>query len=88
MKKSLIVLGLLAVSSLVAFAGPARTSKPVPLTDAQMKSVKGQGYVIAYVWNGSSYVAQAPVFTHCMDLYSHHVYSGGPQNGQQYHYPL
>lgn len=86
MKKALFIAGLLAVSSVAALAASVKTSKAQPLSDTQMESVKGQGTVIAYVWINGAYVQQAPVFTHCMDPYTHVVYSGGPQNGYQYQY--
>ena len=86
MKKLLIIAGLVAVSSVAAVAASVKTSKAVPLSETQMASVKGQGTVIAYVWFGTSYVAQSPVFTSCYDPYTHIVYSGGPLNGYQYQY--
>lgn len=44
--KKIIIIGLLAVSPLLALAGTPKTSKPASLSDTQMQAVKGQGTIV------------------------------------------
>ena len=87
MKKIMIVAGLLALSSVAATAASVKTSKAVPLNDTQMASVKGQGYLYVYYWNGFSYVTvYAGLDLGNTSYYAQIVHSGGPQNGVVYVY--
>lgn len=84
--KTIIIAGLLVVSSVAALAAPAKTSKPVALTDNQMQAVKGQGVMTVYAWNGSSYYVVFHADVGNTTWSTHTVYSGGPQNGVYYTY--
>lgn len=85
--KSLIIAALFAVSASVALAAPARTSKPVALSDGQMKVVKGQNaFLYVYVWNynGSGefytqYIAGQNIGYTGYQIQL--VYAGGPNAG-------
>ena len=86
MKKILIIVGLLAISSVAAFAAPVKTSKAIPLSDTQMESVKGQAYLYVYIWNGSSYITYIGGQYIGPNNYEYQiVYSGGPQSGTYFY---
>lgn len=57
--KKLILVGLLALSSIAAVAASVKTSKAIPLSTSQMEAIKGQGTVTVWVWTeappGSGY---------------------------------
>jgi len=61
--KKLIIVGLLAVSPMLAFASPVKTSKPVALSETQMQSVKGQGTIVVFVWSNNTWVLSAQINT-------------------------
>ena len=54
--KKILLASLLVVASASAFATPAKTSKPQPLSESQMAQVKGQGIVEVWVWYDCGYV--------------------------------
>lgn len=87
MKKALIVVSLLAASSVAVFAASAKTSKPVALNDAQMQAVKGQAnnlYVFLWQNGGYSVIQTNPIGNTHYDVYQ---YAGGPLDGQSVQVP-
>jgi len=50
----MILAGLMALVCSALSASSVKTSKAVALTNAEMQSVKGQGYFYVWVWTASS----------------------------------
>jgi len=76
----------MAVCSVAAYGAPVKTSKPVPLRDTEMASVKGQSDLYVFVWNqqGSGPFYTAMVWAQYLGYqgYAYQlVYSGGPLAG-------
>lgn len=85
--KSYLVAGLVAASALSLSAAPAKTSKPSPLNERQMASVKGQGWLYVYQWNGTNYNLVYSQYIESMPRDEYQV-SNGPMAGTYYHYPF
>jgi hypothetical protein len=92
--KKLIIVGLLAISSLAANAATMKTSKATPLTTPQMESIKGAGTITVYhwqgtYWNGYQYVNWEYVVAGMYDTGPYGpngaYYDGGPRAGMYYY---
>ena len=77
----MIVVGLLALSSVAAIAASVKTSKAVALNDTQMASVKGQAVLRVFLWVGNNYtvVQTCYIGEGVTDAWQ---YTGGPLDGQ------
>ncbi|HLP07137.1 MAG TPA: hypothetical protein VK178_03165 [Opitutaceae bacterium] len=53
--KKLIIVGLLAVTSVAATAATVKTSKAAPLSTPQMESIKGAGTLYIYDWHRDAF---------------------------------
>lgn len=82
--KKVILVSVLAIASVSAFAAPAKSSKAKTMSDSQMAQVKGEGTIEVWSWTGTTYVLSQRADTGPNGP-SQEIFIGGPQDTYGHH---